>query len=111
LGKRQPACPADPITQHNTVVTANCVGPDKKPCTAAHVRDIASGILVGKRRHNVLAEVKSVTLAKADGTLKCTQDSGEACTEEQIQAPTDIAGPLKCSINYNSSKSNTGNVR
>jgi hypothetical protein len=89
---------------------AKCLGPDGKACTPAHVKDINTGVTTGRRMHQSLMAVKSVTLASQDGTLKCEQNDGTACTAEQVKALNEIAASWKCSINYNSSKSNTGNV-
>ena len=96
-------------TQHN--ITFQCVGPDKKPCGASQVSDINHGISAGKRAHQALTNVKSVALAGTDGTLSCTQSNGQPCTAEQVQAVGEVATSLKCAINYNSSKSNTGNLK
>ncbi|HJX84607.1 MAG TPA: hypothetical protein VJ723_09710 [Candidatus Angelobacter sp.] len=94
-------------TQHNIAI--QCVGPDKKPCSASQVADINHGISAGKRAHQALADVKSVTPSGTGGNLTCTQNNGQPCTAEQVQAVGDVANSLKCTINYNSSKSNTGN--
>jgi len=88
---------------------AKCAGPDGKPCTAAHVKDIANGISSGRRQWKPLEAVKAVSLASPDRTLKCEQNNGTACTAEQLDALNNVAGQLKCAINYNSSKSNTSN--
>lgn len=97
-------------TQHNNIAI-QCIGPDKKPCSAGQVSDINHGISAGKRAHQALTDVKSVALTGADGSLTCTQNNGQPCSAEQVQAVSDIAGSLKCAINYNASKSNTGNLR
>jgi hypothetical protein len=91
---------------------AKCTGPDgKTACTAAHVKQLNEGITTGRRQHQPLETVKAVSLAKPDGTLACSQNDGTACTAEQLDALNDVAGQFKCALNYNSSKSNTGNIR
>ncbi len=103
-GGKAPAAAAAPV--------AKCTGPDgKTACTAAHVKQLNDGMATGRRQHQPLETVKSVSLAKPDGTLACTQNDGTACTAEQLDALNDVAGQFKCAINYNSSKSNTGNIR
>jgi hypothetical protein len=96
-------------TQHNIAI--QCVGPEKKPCSAAQVSDINRGISAGKRMHQALADIKTVAPSGTDGTLTCTQNNGQPCTTEQVQAVGEVANSLKCSINYNSSKSNMGNLK
>jgi hypothetical protein len=91
---------------------AKCTGPDgKTACTAAHVKQLNEGMATGRRQHQPLETVKSVSLAKPDVTLACTQNDGTACTAEQLDALNDVAGQFKCALNYNSSKSNSGNIR
>jgi hypothetical protein len=68
-----------------------CTGPDgKASCTAQQVADLNSGILVGKRMHKPLALVQGVTLG-SNGTLKCTQTNGAACTDDQLSAIMSLA--------------------
>ena len=93
------------------VPVAKCTGPDGKACTAAHVKQVNDAMVTGRRMHKPLEAVKAVSLASSDGTLKCEQNDGTACTAEQLEALNQVAGPLKCAINYNSSKSNTGNIK
>jgi hypothetical protein len=103
-GKAPPAAAAAPL--------AKCTGPDgKTACTAAHVNQLNDGIVTGRRVYKPLEAVKAVSLASSDGTMKCEQNNGTACTTEQLDALNQVAGQFKCSINYNSSKSNTGNIR
>ena len=107
---REPAkAPAPGKPAPPSAMTIKCKGPDGKACTSANVSEIMSGIASGKRIHKPLAiaEVKSVSLAGADGSLTCTQNNGQPCTEDQVKAIESVAADAKCSINYNSSKSNT----
>lgn len=94
-------------TSHN--LTISCKGPDGKPCNAAEVQAINSGLATGKRQHPPLADVQGVTLAN-DGTLNCVQNSGQPCTQAQLDAVAEVANSKRCAINYNASKSNTGNI-
>lgn len=96
-------------TQHNitAAIVAKCKGPDGAACTDAQVKDLASGFASGKRIHKPLATVRNVSLASSDGTLKCEQNDGKPCTEDQVKALNELAVQMKCSINYNSSKSNS----
>ena len=91
-------------TQHNITIT--CKGPGGGPCTGKQVDEIAQGLSTGRRSWKPLATVKNVSLGGPDGTLKCEQNNGKPCTEEQIQALTQLAAKTQCRINYNSSKSN-----
>jgi hypothetical protein len=84
-----------------------CKGPDGKPCTAKQVETLSDGCYSGKRQHEALALVKSVTLASSDGTLKCEQNDGKPCTTEQLDAVKQVGASQQTYINYNSSKSNT----
>jgi hypothetical protein len=83
---------------------AMCTGPDGKACTAAHVKQLNDVMLSVRKAGG--APLKAVTLASADGTLKC---DGKACTADQVEALSKAAAQFKCAINYNSSKSNTVN--
>jgi hypothetical protein len=94
-------------TMHNITIVAKCKGPDGAACTDAQVKDLASGLASGKRIYKPLATVRNVSLASSDGTLKCEQNDGKPCTEDQVKALSELAVQMKCSINYNSSKSNT----
>jgi hypothetical protein len=93
------------VAAATTVV--KCKGPDGGPCTGAQVDEIAHGMTTGRRVWKPLAMVKSVSLGGPDGSLKCEQNDGKPCTEEQLKALGELAAKTKCSINYNSSKSNT----
>jgi hypothetical protein len=84
-----------------------CKGPNGTACTPAQVDEIAHGLPSGRRMWKPLATVKNVSLAGNDGSLKCEQNDGKPCTEEQLKALTELAAKTKCSINYNSSKSNS----
>ena len=84
-----------------------CKGPGGSACTGAQVDEIAHGLASGRRMWKPLATVKNVSLAANDGSLKCEQNDGTPCTEEQLKALGELAAKTKCSINYNSSKSNT----
>lgn len=97
-------------TQHNVadLAVAKCMVAGK-PCTAAQVQDLATGLAAGKRVHQTLAAIKNVSLASPDGTLSCEQNDGTPCTAAQVK-DLNSAAPPTYSINYNSSKSNTGNV-
>jgi hypothetical protein len=91
-----------------TETVAKCTGPDgKTACTAAHVKQLNDGMATGRRMYQPLEAVKAVSLASSDGTLKCEQNNGAACTTEQLDALNHVAGQFKCTINYNSSRSNT----
>jgi hypothetical protein len=95
-----------------TETVARCTGPDgKAACTAAHVKQLNDGMVTGRRVYKPLEAVKAVSLSGPDGTLKCEQNNGSACTAEQLDALNQVAGQFKCAINYNSSKSNSGNIR
>ena len=94
-------------TSHN--LTISCKGPDGKPCNAAQVQAINSGLATGRRQHPLLADVQGVTLAN-DGTLNCVQNNGQPCTQAQLDAVAEVANSKRCAINYNASKSNTGNI-
>jgi len=96
---------------NSNTITGKCLDANGKPCTAAQVRDLGHGIATGRRMYQPLAMVKSVEPGGADGALKCVQNDGSPCTAEQYEAINKIAAQQKCSINYNSSKSNSGNVR
>ena len=101
---KAPAASAAPV--------AKCTGPDgKTACTAAHVKQLNDGMVTGRRVYKPLEAVKAVSLASSDGTMKCEQNNGTACTTEQWDALNQVAGQFKCAINYNSSKSNSGNIR
>lgn len=68
-----------------------CQGADgKSACTAAQVADVNLGIATGRRMHKPLTMVKEVDLA-SNGTLRCTQTNGSACTEEQLDAVVAVA--------------------
>ena len=80
-----------------------------KACTSSNVSDIMTGIAAGKRMHKpFLADIRSVALGGATGSLTCTQNSGQPCTEDQIKAVQSVAADAKVSLTYNSSHSNTG---
>ena len=73
-----------------------CSGPDGKPCNAKHVSDLNEwlGSTTGRRQHQPLAEIKTVTLASPkDGSLGCVQNSGAACTAEQQKALAELYKP------------------
>jgi len=84
-----------------------CKGADGKACTAKQVEALSDGVYAGKRQHEVLASVRSLTLASSDGTLKCDQSDGTPCTTPQLDAIKEIAARQQTFINYNSSKSNS----
>ena len=84
-----------------------CKASDGTACTAKQVRALSDAVYAGKRQHDALALVRTVTLASSDGTLKCEQTDGTACTTTQLDAVKLIAADQKVYINYNSSKSNT----
>jgi hypothetical protein len=89
---------------------AKCIGPDgKTACSSAHVKQLNDGMVTGRRVYKPLETVKAVSLASSDGTLKCEQNNGQACTPEQLDALNQVAGQLKYSLTYNASHSNTGN--
>ena len=68
-----------------------CMGDDGvSACTAQQVRDLNSGILVGRRQHEPLKLVQAVTLG-SNGQLKCAQTDGSACTDAQLSAVIEVA--------------------
>ena len=87
--------------------TAICKGPDGKPCTARQVQVLSDGIYAGKKQHEALSPVHSLTLASPDGTLKCEQSDGTACTTLQLDAIKQIAAAQQMYVNYNAAKANT----
>jgi hypothetical protein len=97
------------IKNNVAVATAvvKCKGPNGGACTGAQVDEIARGMATGRRVWKPLVAVKSISLGGPDGTLKCEQNDGKPCTEEQVKALAELAAQSKCSINYNASKSNT----
>jgi len=105
----KPAAPARSNIKNNVAVAAvaKCKGPSGAACTGAQVDEIVHGLASGRRVWKPLATVKNVSLGGSDGTLKCEQNDGAPCTAEQLQALGELAAKTKCSINYNSSKSNT----
>ena len=62
-------------------------------CIGAQVDEIAHGLASGRRMWKPLATVKTVSLVGNDGALKCEQNDGTPCTEEQVQALGELAGP------------------
>jgi hypothetical protein len=88
-----------------------CKGPDAKPCTAKQVQALSDAVYSGKNHHDALVPVKELTLAASDGSLKCAQGDGTPCTTPQLDAIKMIAADQQLYINYNSSKSNTGNIK
>lgn len=96
--------------QHNVTDTtvAKCVTQAGKPCTAAQVKEVLEGYVNPNRKG--MAAIK-LELASADGTMKCEQQDGSACTEQQVQAVAQSAASKKYNITYsktyNASHSNT----
>jgi len=88
-----------------------CKGPDAKPCTARQVQALSDAVYSGKNHHDALVPVKELSLAASDGSLKCAQGDGTPCTTPQLDAIKMIAADQQLYINYNSSKSNTGNIK
>jgi len=64
-----------------------CTGADgKSACTAEHVAAVNDQIVTGKRMHKpALMDVKGVTQGK-NGMLVCTQNNGNECSSDQIDA-------------------------
>jgi hypothetical protein len=81
-----------------------CKGADGRACTSGQVQALSDAVYAGKNHHEVLAPVRSLTLAKSDGTLKCEQSDGKPCTTPQLDAIKQIAADQQMYINYNSSK-------
>jgi hypothetical protein len=86
-----------------------CKGADGRACTSKQVQALADAVFAGKRQHEVLALFKNLTLVSSDGVLKCEQNDGTPCTTQQLDLVKEIAAGQQMFINYNSSKSNTGN--
>jgi hypothetical protein len=84
-----------------------CKGADGRGCTARQVQTLTDAVFAAKGHHEILASVSSLTLASSDGTLKCDQTDGSACTTAQLDAIKQIAIDQQLFINYNSSKSNS----
>lgn len=63
-------------------------------CTQSQLDDVMQGLASGRRMHEPL-NIKSLTVNPANGAVTCTQTTGEACDEEQINAIKDAAGKSK----------------
>ena len=87
-------------------VVAMCMA-GGRPCDGGQIKQLMDGLATGRRVHQTLAAIKSVSMGGSGGTLACEQTNGMPCTEEQVKALNQIAPP-NCRINYNSSKSNSG---
>lgn len=88
---------------------ARCKGPDGRACSSKQVQALSDAAFSGKRQHEALALFRNLTLVSSDGTLKCEQTDGTPCTTAQLDVIKEIAAGQQVFINYNSSKSNTGN--
>jgi hypothetical protein len=100
-GPQQKSAPA--------ALAIKCKGSDGRPCSAKQVQALSDGVFGAKQQHEALALVRNLTLASADGTLKCEQNDGKPCTTPQLDAVKEIGRQQQLFINYNSSKSNSGN--
>jgi hypothetical protein len=73
-----------------------CLAADEKsPCSAAQVDQLNQMFVTGRRSYPALAAVHSVTLSSSDGTLRCTQNNGAACSAAQIEALQQYAAAKK----------------
>ena len=67
--------------------------------------------VVGRRPYGVerparsLAQVKSISLASPDGTLKCQQVNGQRCTAEQAKALYEIGRAINLTVSFSGSES------
>jgi hypothetical protein len=62
------------------------------PCTAQHVKQLETAVkAAAKGSRKELANVKSLSLASSNGTLKCKQTDGSACTAQQMQMVRDVS--------------------
>jgi hypothetical protein len=86
-----------------------CKSMDGKGCTAKQVQALSDAVYAGKRQHEALTLVRTIELASPDGTLRCLQQDGTPCTTTQLDAVKFIATDQQLYLNYNSSKSKTGN--
>ena len=98
-------------TASAAVPVVKCKGTDGRACTARQVQALSDAVYAGKRQHDVLGPVRNLALASADGTLKCEQSDGTPCTTPQLDAIKELAATQQLYINYNSSKSNSGNIK
>ena len=81
-----------------------CKGVDGHGCTAKQVQTLQDAVYAGKRAHEALALVKTIELASPDGTLRCMQQDGTACTIAQLDEVKFIANDRQLYLNYNSAK-------
>ncbi|HEV2133250.1 MAG TPA: hypothetical protein VGR47_03225 [Terracidiphilus sp.] len=73
-----------------------CLAADEKtPCSAAQIDQLNQMVVTGRRSYPVLAAVHSLSLSSSDGTLRCTQDNGAACSVAQIEALQQYAAAKK----------------
>jgi hypothetical protein len=83
-----------------TPPVVKCKGPDGKPCTSKQVQALTDAVFAAKRQHDILATVRNLALASADGTLQCEQNDGSACTSPQLDAVKEIAAGQQLFLNY-----------
>jgi len=93
---RKGAAPAAPV--------AKCKGADTRPCTTRQVEALSDAVYAAKRQHDAVALVKSLTLASADGTLKCDQSDGTPCTAAQWDGVKEVGLAQQTYITYSSAK-------
>jgi len=99
--QKGPAAPPVPVVR--------CKSVDGRACTSKQVQALSDAVFAEKSHHDVLALFENLTLASSDGTLKCVQNKGTACTTAQLDVVKQIAFGEQLYINYNSSKPPTGN--
>ena len=87
-----PAANAAAAPGHTFKCTA---GAANTPCTAADVQNLNAMVVTGRRMHKPFLLIASVSLAGPDGTLTCTQTSGAACTDDQMNDINNYAAQQK----------------
>ncbi|MGD0157353.1 MAG: hypothetical protein ABSB50_14750 [Terracidiphilus sp.] len=87
-----PAAHAAAAPGHTFKCTA---GTANTPCTAADVQNLNAMVVSGRRMYKPLATIASISLAGADGSLTCTQTSGAACTDDQMNSLDTYAAQQK----------------
>ena len=60
-----------------------CLGLDGKACTWMQVTDLTAAAASAESTHTGLATFAKLTLTSFDGTLKCEQIDGTACTADR----------------------------
>jgi len=76
----------------------SCKGPNGASCTAQRVKRLEGVVKeASKGARAPLADVKTLSI-ESDGTLRCRQTGGKACTDQQMQMVREVAASLEMTV-------------